>query len=134
MQTAIQPAAASHAMLWTGRVLSGLIVVFMLFDGVCKVIMIAPVKEACAELGIPESVTPFIGIVLIGCTCLYAIPQTSMLGAILLTGYLGGAVATHVRMGGPAFPIVFATLMGVVAWCGLYVREPRLWALVPLRR
>jgi hypothetical protein len=124
----------SKAAWWTSWILSGLLILFLAFDGVGKVLMIEPVKKACAELGITESVVPGIGAVLIGSTILYAIPATSILGAILLTGYLGGAISTHVRLGGPAFPIVFASILGVLVWLALVLREPRLRSLIPLRR
>jgi hypothetical protein len=109
-------------------------VLFLAADGVAKLFKPAPVLTACAELGVPEDAVTGIGLVLLACTVVYAIPATAVLGAILLTGYLGGAVATHVRVGGPAFPVVFATGLGVLVWVGLYLRDPRLRALVPLRR
>lgn len=118
---------------YAGRFLTGLAILFLLFDGVTKVMKVAPVLEACAQLQIPERVVPGLGIVLVVATLIYAIPPTSVLGAILLTGYLGGATWTHVRMGGPAFPIVFPSLVGAILWGGLYLREPRLQALVPVR-
>ncbi|APW60426.1 DoxX family protein [Paludisphaera borealis] len=133
MQGVIPASLPSKNALWIGRGLSGLGVLFLLFDGVGKVLKIAPVMEACAPLEIPESVIPGLGIVLILATLLYAVPQTSILGAIVLTGYLGGAVWTHVRMGGPVFPMVFPVLFGAILWSGLYLREPRLRALIPLR-
>ncbi len=114
--------------------MTGLLVALLGFDGIAKIAMIEPVREGSVELGITESVIPGIGIALVASVCLYAIPQTTVLGAILLTGYLGGAVATHVRVGGPAFPIVFATLFGVLVWLAIYLREPRLRVLVPMRR
>jgi hypothetical protein len=134
MRPTSQPAPVSTAALWAGRVVSGLCVLFLLADGVAKLFMPPPVVEACAELGLPESAVPGIGVVLIACTVMYALSRTSVLGAVLLTGYLGGAVATHVRVGGPAFPVVFAAAFGVLVWVGLYLREPRLHALLPLRR
>ncbi|MDR3618194.1 MAG: DoxX family protein [Paludisphaera borealis] len=133
MQGVIPASLPSKKALWIGRGLSGLGVLFLLFDGVGKVLKIAPVMEACAPLEIPESVIPGLGIVLILATLVYAIPRTSILGAIVLTGYLGGAVWTHVRMGGPVFPMVFPVLFGAILWSGLYLREPRLRALIPLR-
>jgi hypothetical protein len=119
--------------VWAGRVISMLCVLFLLFDGAAKVMKLEPVLEASAELGIPEHTIVGIGLLLLSCTALYAVPLTSALGAVLLTGYLGGAVATHVRVGGPAFPVAFATAFGVLVWLGLYLREPRLRALLPLR-
>jgi hypothetical protein len=129
-----QTVPASKKAVWAGRGISTLCVLFLAFDGVAKLIQPAPVMEACAELGIPEYTVAGIGVVLLACTVLYAIPLTSVLGAILLTGYLGGAVATHVRVGGPAFPVAFAVIFGVLIWLGLFLREARLHALVPLRR
>ena len=124
----------SKKKLWTGRILSALGALFLLFDGVAKLFKPAPVVEATVQLGYPESVLLGLGLVLTACTVLYLIPRTSVLGAILLTGYLGGAVATHVRVGGPLFSVIFPILFGVSIWGGLYLREPRLHALVPLRR
>jgi hypothetical protein len=94
---------------------------------------VAPVLEACAQLQIPERVIPGLGIVLVVAALIYALPQTSVLGAIVLTGYLGGATWTHVRMGGPVFPMVFPGLFSAILWGGLYLREPRVRALFPLR-
>jgi hypothetical protein len=124
----------SKASKIAGLVISALIVLFMVFDGVGKVLMVKPVIDASVELGIPESVLPGLGITLIASAIIYAIPQTAVLGAILLTGYLGGATATHVRMGGPAFPVIFAVAFGVLVWLGLYLRDPRVRALLPFRR
>lgn len=131
---ATQTEPTSRSLLRTGRVLTTLVVVFLAFDAVGKVLEVAPVMEGSAQLGLPESAVPAIGVVLLLCTALYALPQTAVLGAILLTGYLGGATAIHVRAGSPTFPIVFSVMVGVLAWCGLYLREPRLYALAPWRR
>ena len=125
---------ASRPASWAGRTLSTLAVLFLLLDGVAKVLKIGPVIEACARLDVPERLVPGLGAILIAATLLHALPATSILGAITLTGYLGGAVWTHVRIGGPAFPMVFPALLGAMLWGGLYLREPRLRALVPLRR
>jgi hypothetical protein len=125
---------ASKPALWTGRLLTALAVSFLLFDGIAKVLRVAPVMEASARLDVPERVIPGLGAVLIAATLLYAFPTTSILGAVVLTGYLGGATWTHIRMGGPVFPMVFPILVGALLWGGLYLREPRLRALVPLRR
>jgi hypothetical protein len=127
-------ARAWRPALWTGRVLSTLAVLFLLFDGVAKVLKLAPVLEASARMDVPERVIPGLGAVLIAATLLYAFPKTAILGAIVLTGYLGGATWTHVRMGGPVFPMVFPILFGALLWGGLALRELRLRALVPLRR
>jgi hypothetical protein len=91
------------------------------------------VVKGSAEVGIPESTLVGIGITLLISVVLYAIPRTSVLGAILLTGYLGGAILTHVRVGGPVSSIVFASLFGILAWLGLFLRDRRLRELIPFR-
>jgi hypothetical protein len=106
---------------------------FLLLDGIFKLIKPAVVVETTVHLGYSESAIVPIGIVLITCTVLYIIPRTSVLGAILLTGYLGGAVSTHVRAAEGAFPIVFPIIIGALLWLGLYLRDDRLRSLVPLR-
>jgi hypothetical protein len=121
-------------MLWTGRILTAIPALFLTLDGVMKLVKPAPVVEATVQLGYPESVISAIGIVLLICTALYVIPRTSVLGAILLTGYLGGATASNVRMGGPLFNIVFPSLLGILIWGGIYARDARLRALIPLRK
>lgn len=129
-----QSAPASKAGLWTGRVLTGVVVLFLLFDGVTKAIKLAPVVAASAKVGYSESLVEGLGIVLLACTVLYVIKRTSVLGAILLTAYLGGAVDCQVRLPGAlayqaVFPVVFAVLM----WGGLYLRDGRLRTLIPVR-
>jgi DoxX-like family len=125
-----QPATISKGAAWTGRVLSGLVILFFAFDSVVKLAQANVALEGTARLGYPKGVVFGLGVVQLLCAVLYAIPRTSILGAILLTGYLGGATATHVRVSEPfIFPIVF----GVVVWLGLYLRDARLRALVPLR-
>ncbi len=134
MQSATQAAPLSKKMLWAGRIISALLVVFLVFDSVIKFIKPAPVVEALAHLGWPVSLAFSLGILCLICTALYAIPRTSILGAILLTGYLGGAVATHLRAGDPLFShVLFPTYLGVLLWLGVYLREDRLRALIPLR-
>jgi hypothetical protein len=124
----------SSGMLWTGGIISGLVVLFLAFDGVAKVIRAAPVLEASDKLGVPRQATVGIGIVLLACTAIYAVPQTAVLGAILLTGYLGGATAIHVRAGSGWFPVVFSVGFGVLAWVGLVLREPRLFWMIVMRQ
>jgi hypothetical protein len=116
--------------LLTGRIISALVVAFLLFDGAAKVAQVQAVLEASAELGYPTSSMPFIGLILVVSALLYAFPKTSFFGALLLTAYLGGATATHVRMAGPVFPMVFAPLFGVLVWVGLVLRDARLRALI----
>ncbi|MDX2040138.1 MAG: DoxX family protein [Acidobacteriota bacterium] len=118
--------------LWTSSILSGLPALFLLFDAVGKFAKPAVVVEATVKLGYPEHLIMPIGAVLLVCTIIYLIPRTAVLGAILLTGYLGGAVNTHVRMGGGWFPILFPVLIGALLWGGLYWRERRLHAVIPL--
>ena len=129
-----QRTCASKNMVWTARMISTLVVLFMLFDGVMKLIKPAPVMEATARLGFPDGVLTAIGIVLLGCTILYAIPRTAVFGAILLTGYLGGAVATQVRAGSPLFETLFPVIVGVLVWGGLFLRDSQVRALILVRR
>ena len=119
--------------LWLGRIVSWLLALLLLVDGVAKLFKPGPVVEGTVKLGYAESAIIPIGIVLIVCTILYLLPVTEVLGAILLTGYLGGAVATHVRAADGAFGIVFAVAFGVLIWLGLYLRDARVRSLVPTR-
>ena len=123
----------SKSTIWIGRIVSGLPALFLLVDGAMKLVKPAVVVEATTKLGYSESLILPIGIILIACTLLYLIPTTSVLGAILLTAYLGGAVATHVRANGDIFPIVFPIIFGALIWLGLYLNDTRLRALIPLR-
>jgi|SRR6185295_11377834 len=124
--------APSKPMLWTGRVLSAAPVLMMLMSAVMKFMRTPQVIEGfVGKFGYPESTLLAIGVVEMICVLLYAVPQTAVLGAVLMTGYLGGAVATHVRVG-DAF--IAPAILGAVAWAGLYLRDPRLRALLPLRR
>lgn len=133
MQPAAQTVPAPKTTLWTGRIISALAVLFLLFDGAIKVMMLAPAVETTTQLGYAENLVGVIGILLLVCLALYVVPQTSVLGAILLTGYLGGAIATHVRAGSDLFSIIFPVLMGGLVWGGLFLRDDRLRALIPLR-
>jgi len=117
-------------MLWTGYVMSALPALFLLLDGVMKLFKPEFVVKATVDLGFSESVIVPLGIVLTICVLLYLIPQTKVIGAILLTGYLGGAVATHVHAGHGAFEILFPVFFGVLLWGGLYLRDARLRALL----
>jgi hypothetical protein len=119
-----------------GWVLSGLMIAFLLMDATMKLLALPNVLEAQAPLGFTGAATARgLGVLLLACTLLYVAPQTAVLGAILLTGYLGGAVATHLRVGDPLFShVLFGVYMGVLLWLGLYLRDARLRALVPLRR
>lgn len=132
MQSDLQT-SGSKSSLWAGRVVGGLPALFLLLDGVMKLFKPAFVVDATIQLGYSENAIIPIGAVLVVCTILYLIPATSVLGAILLTGHLGGAVATHVRVGEGLFPIVFAIVVGVLIWLGLYLHDARLRALIPFR-
>ena len=133
MQAMIQTVPISQKALWAGRIVSGLPALFLLVDGVMKLVKPAPVVEGTLRYGFSESVIIPLGILLTACTIIYVIPRTAVLGAILLTGYLGGAVVTHVRFGDPWFPILFPVCIGALVWGGLYLRDGRLRALIPLR-
>jgi hypothetical protein len=122
-------------MKWTGFVLSGLVVAFLVMDFTMKLMQLDIVKSTGLELGWAENTALPLGVTLLVCTVLYVIPQTAVFGAVLLTAYLGGAVATHVRIGSPLFShVLFGVYLGLFVWGGLWLREPRLRALFPLRR
>ncbi len=133
MQSVTQNVAVSRKRLWAGRIMSALPALFLFVDGVMKLFKPAPVVEATVRLGYPESVIFPLGVVLLACTVVYLVPRTAILGAILLTGYLGGAVATHVRAGDDLFAICFPVILGVLIWGGLYLRDNRLRDLLPWR-
>ena len=119
--------------LWTGRGLSILATLFFVLDGVMKLFKPAPVIKATVGLGFPETEIVGIGIALLICTALYVIPRTSILGAVLLTGYLGGAIASKVRIHAPLFDICFAIAFAALVWGGLWLRNPRLREILPLQ-
>jgi hypothetical protein len=131
MQTEAQSPPISKRTLLTGYIISALPVLLLVFSAVLKLMKPAPVVEGFAQFGFPESLILPLGILELACTVVYLIPRTSILGAILITGYLGGATATNVRVGEPFLGPVIA---GVLAWGGLYLRDPRVRALIPLRR
>jgi DoxX-like family len=133
MQSDSRVASVSKTGLWLGRALSGLAILFLLADGIGHLMMPAPVKEAFAKLGVPINLSIGIGIVALVCTVLYAIPRTSTLGAILLTGYLGGAVSIQARAGSPLFETIFPIILGALIWAGIYLRNDRLRSLIPLQ-
>jgi len=126
-----QTAPASKRKLWTSRIISGIVVLFLIFDGVTKLMIINPVVQGMHQLGYPVSLAPVIGTILLVCVVLYVIPRTAPLGAILLTGYLGGAVASQFRIGMPLFSYTLAPIyVAVLAWGGLYLRDSRVRALL----
>lgn len=125
--------SGSNATIWTGRIVSGVVVAFLIIaSALPKLIGHVSATEAFARLGYPEGIGLTIGLLELGCAVLYAIPRTSVLGAIVLTGLLGGATATHVRVSDPWF--IFPVVFGVLAWAGLFLRERRLHELLPLRK
>jgi hypothetical protein len=141
MEQAMPPIAdaapVSKPALWTGRALSGLVILFLLFDGAIKLVPWPVVTETMDRMGYgpSETLARSLGFITIACTALYAVPPTSILGAILLTGYLGGAMASHVRIGSPLFShILFGFYLGLMVWGGLWLRNMRLRTLIPFWR
>lgn len=127
--------AGARAMLWTGRVLSGLFVAFMAFDSGIKLVRLPVVAQTLQQLGYPPSVGFSIGLMEALFTLLYLIPRTAVLGALLMTCVLGGAVASQVRTGGPLFShVLFGVYLGLVMWGGLWLRDARLRTVLPIRR
>jgi hypothetical protein len=123
----------SSGLVWTGRALSGLVVLFLLFDGAIKLVPLQVVIDTVIPLGWQADPVTWraLGVVLIASALLYAYPRTAFLGAILITAYLGGAVATHVRVGSPLFShILFGVYVGIALWAGLWLRDPRIRALL----
>jgi hypothetical protein len=121
-------------LFWAGWIVTGLVVLFLVFDGVTKVVRATPAVEGTAKLGVPDDAVVPIGLILLAVTAIYAAPPTAVLGAVLLTGYLGGAAAIHVRAGGGVFPVAFSVGFAVLAWVGLVLREPRLFWTILLRQ
>jgi hypothetical protein len=124
----------SKILIWVGRVVSTLVVLFCAFDGIMKVIKEPHVIAASAELGFSTNEMVLIGVLMLACTVLYAIPRTAILGAVLLTGYLGGAVLSNLRVGHPVFECIFPVIFGALAWGGIFVRDPRVRELIPFRK
>ena len=120
----------SKAQLWTGRVLSAIAVLFLLMDGAMKVVNVQPVVDASVQLGLPVELAPWIGAVLLACVVVYLIPRTALIGAVLLTGFLGGAIAIQARVDAPLFSLVFPLILGALLWGGLYLRDRRVRAMV----
>jgi hypothetical protein len=133
VQSPTQAGPVSKGRLWTGRIISAVVVLFLLFDSITKVMKERAVIEASAQLGYPANTIFAIGIILLVCTVFYIIPQTAVLGAILLTGYLGGAVAANLRIGSAMFNTLFPIVFAALAWTGIFLRESRLGALIPFR-
>lgn len=135
LQTSDTPAfARAPTVIWVGRVMSGLVVLFLLLDGAIKLLELSVVGETLSGLGYPPSHARLLGVLTVVPVLLYAWPRTSLLGAILLTGLFGGAMATHLRVGSPVFThVLFGLYLGLLTWGGLFLREPRLRTLLPYR-
>ena len=133
MQTLSQTNSAPKKLLWAGWIISALAVLFLAFDAIIKIIQHPEAMNATAQLGYAENLVFGIGLLELVCLAIYVIPPTTVLGAILLTGYLGGAVATHVRAGSDPFSVIFPIIIGLLLWGGLYWRNERLRALIPLQ-
>ena len=124
----------SRTALWTGRVLSGIAVLFLIFDGAIKLVPIQPVTDSLRELGYPasDSFARFLGVITLICTALYAWPRTALLGAVLLTAIMGGAIASHLRLGDPLFShTLFGVYLGLLFWVGLWLRDERVRRIMP---
>jgi hypothetical protein len=137
MLTIGETAPVSKPALWMGRVLSGIVILFMLFDGAIKLVPWPVVTESMDRIGYgsSETLARTLGAITIACTVLYAIPPTSILGAILLTGYLGGAIATHLRIDSPLFShVLFGLYLGLMVWGGLWLRDRSLRTLISFQR
>jgi hypothetical protein len=129
------PLSSAVRRRWAGRILSGLAVAFLLFDSVMKLVKIAPVVEATRRMGYPDGTTRPIGLTLLVCLVIHLAPRTTVLGAVLLTAYLGGAVATHVRALDPLFShVLFPVYVALLLWGGLYLRDARVRAMAPWAR
>jgi hypothetical protein len=131
MQSGVQMAAVPKGTMWAGRIVSAIPAVILLFGGIMKLAGLPSVVQGFAQYGYPASSIPVVGILEVGCAVVYLIPRTAVLGAILMTGLLGGAIASNVRTNNPAF--IAPLLVGVLVWGGLYFRDLRLRALIPLR-
>jgi len=126
---------ASKGKLWSARIMQGIAVVFLLWDTGIKLARESHAVEGTIQLGYPDSSVVTIGIIELICLVLYLIPRTSIFGMILMTGYLGGAVATHLRLGNPLFShILFSVYIAILLWGGIYLRDERLRALIPFRK
>jgi hypothetical protein len=126
MEVTMEQVSVSKGRVWTGRVLSLLVVLFLVFDGATKVMKESHVMAAAVQLGFPGWTMPLIGSILLVCTLIYVIPRTAVLGAVLLTGYLGGAVCCQLRVGNPPFETLFPVFFGILVWAGLFLRKNRL--------
>lgn len=132
-------AAAEHShgrgTVWTGRIISGLVIAFLLFDSITKLMKVEAVVKASEQMGYPVSLLSIVGTILLACVVLYVVPKTSIWGAVLLTGYLGGAVEVNLRAGTPLFSnVLFPVYFGILVWAGLYLRSRRVREFFSLRK
>jgi hypothetical protein len=134
MLAATQPVGAAKTTLWTGRIISGLAIAFLALDCIIKVLNLPPAVEATTQLGYAASLVVTIGLIELVCLALYAFPRTSVLGALLLTGYLGGALATQLRAESALFSLAFPLIIGAMLWGGLFLRDQRLRVFLPLHK
>ena len=135
MSTNVEPEGHTRATPRTGWILSGIVIAFLIVDCVGTLVGIAPIKRATLEIGYPLELLWVIGALQLVCLVLYVIPATCVLGAIVLTGFLGGAIASHLRVAAALTPeMIVSLVLGMLAWAGLWFRDPRLRALIPRRR
>jgi hypothetical protein len=121
------------ALQWTGRAISGLVVAFLLFDATIKLLDLEVVRRSFVDLGYPANAGLAIGVIVLACAVLYAVPNTAVLGAVLITGLCGGAIASHLRIGSPLFThVLFGLYVGVLAWAGLWLRSDSLRSFLPV--
>ncbi len=129
--TSVAPVAAPRS--WTGRVLSAMAILFLIFDGAIKVLQLAPAVDGSVQLGYPADLTLGLGLLELACLAVYVLPRTAFLGAVVLTGYLGGAIASQVRIDAPLISVVFPLIVAALLWGGLSLRDARLRALLAAR-
>jgi hypothetical protein len=135
LRQGVNPMGARRWTFWAGWGMSGLMIVFMLFDSIAKLALERHVIEATTQIGYPLHTIRPLGAIALVCTILYAIPRTAVLGAVLLTAYLGGAVASKVRIDDPLFSsVLFGVYFGIPIWGGLYLRDEQFRTMIPLRR
>jgi hypothetical protein len=134
MTAMTRPVPVAKTAIWAGRTMSALAILFLAFDCIIKLLNLAPAVEATTQLGYPANLVAVIGALQLICLVVYLIPRTAVLGAILLTGYLGGAIATQIRVESSLFSIIFPVIFAALLWGGIFVRDERLRALIPLRK
>lgn len=133
--TAAAERSHGRGTVWTGRIISGLVIAFLLFDSITKLMKVDAVVKASEQMGYPVSLLSIVGTILLACVVLYVVPRTSIWGAVLLTGYLGGAVEVNLRAGTPLFSnILFPVYFGILVWAGLYLRSRRVREFFSLRK